>query len=449
MSLSQIASVMSISQLIQPFSTEDTRLFKKQLFDRFSILDEKDFISKFLLYSTKFVHHDALSQAHNDAHEISTKSEYPTVKPRDYLSKLSSDIMNCIGTFLSTDASLTLGNVNRHLYIQTQLKSFIVKRNEAQDTKLKNSSILARTNCNTTILDRKIISALNISNITGYGYGFPISIKLGVDSFNYQDIGIETAEKVLYNPMKRCYFNNFFCNLQRLNIENTYLASYIPVSILFNKNMNKKKLELLKILYQEDIGSGTSWEVGYNQFLRNYEKYFQNECDGDNNKIRQIKELCVTTKGSSMMRSMSEEEEEQANVFKFELNLLFQVLNGTFEELILDKCQLGKVDYNCLVKYIVHPRLKKLSIDDVELEKSLIQEIEKRTQISMNKDNIVIENKSDEGNGDINIHGDVKMRSISACLKHFTQFVPSFLNDIPVFEEGDDFLWIWDVLRFC
>lgn len=348
MNLSHVAAAISTSQLIEPFSSDDLALFKQELFKQYNIKNEKDFISKFLLFSTKFVHHDILLKIHDKASKISSESEYGLKKSGDELSSLPSDIIGNIGIFLTKSECILLGYVNRHLYVETQSKSFV--------THVNSNSI----DQGSMTLDRKVIATLNVSNITGYGYYFPSSITFDLDSLSTMNITSETTERVMKNPMNKYFFDNLFCSVQGLNIKSTHLLRYVPVSLLFNKDIHTRKLKFFGVFFQDDWFS--SWVDGFKEFIKNYNDYFRNECDNNVKNIRQIKTLQVSTKsydGSG-----------------FKLNGLFDVLNGTFEEVQLLDCNLENVDCNCLLNKVFHSNLKEFSMQRLTCPSKLVDEIE-------------------------------------------------------------------------
>ena len=354
MNLSHVAAAIYTSQLIEPFASDDLTLFKQELFKQYHIENEKQFISKFLLFSTKFIHHDVVSKVQQAATQISSKSEYAVTKPHDQVSSLPNDIIGKIGTFVTKKECINLGYTNRHLYIATQSKSFINTVNE----------------CNiiegTMTFDHTIMTTLNVTNITGYGYYFPSTIILDGEKLTTINIKDETTQPVLKMPIKQDFFNNLFCSVQRLQIKGVRLAPYIPMCVLFNKNVHKNKLNVLQICKCFQTPLFSHWGEYFKQFIENYKDYLKNECDNNINNIRRIKRLEIST------------EENNDDELQLELHNIFDALNGTFEELKIQGCQFKNVNYNCLMSKVFHSNLKTISMQQLTLPIEFIKEIKNR-----------------------------------------------------------------------
>lgn len=333
MNHSQIATAISISQLIKPFNDKDVNTFKKSLYNQFNIQNDAQFISKFLVYAAANVPHVILSDLHNNARKIATQGEYPPIKQSSNpLSKLSSDIIRNIGTLLTQEDCIQLGYTNQHLYIETQSKSFIINRRPTHIHKEQAELFNIEENC---------LRSLCTSNQTGFGYNFPKSMQFDEPVLDRHDTFYTHSIQSITNNIIKCnIWNNLFYSLYSLRVLNTTLIGHIPIDILFNKKNNQSnKLRLFKLDCMADVYDDS--ESSYGRFIENYTNYFEKECDKDLTKIRRIQTL-------KLMSSCGETREEHY----FDLKLLFEALNCNFETLILDSIWLKNVDYNvCLNMY--------------------------------------------------------------------------------------------------
>ena len=96
---------------------------------------------------------------------------------------------------------------------------------------------------------------------------------------------------MLGTKSQRELFNNLFSSLDSLAIteRRCNLMPYVPVSILFNKDANNgQPLHTLSI---DGCKKSPGSQNHLNKFFDNYTKYFNDDCDGDINKIRSINTL--------------------------------------------------------------------------------------------------------------------------------------------------------------
>ena len=113
--------------------------------------NEVEFLMKILnvFYKKKLLSTDSMAQIRNKAMQLghSQKKKYSSTKQtvcqyveqqyEDRLSRLNSDIINCLGEFLTQTDSYNFGRTNKQIYIETSKKCYKKKRRERKEDNKK------------------------------------------------------------------------------------------------------------------------------------------------------------------------------------------------------------------------------------------------------------------------------------------------------------------------
>ena len=239
MSCSSVGLAIATTELIEGFDDVDTETFKQGLIRCFGCQNEKEFFCKILLYSGSQSHLslNTLNNIHTLAINISNKSQYPITKSSNIcLSSLSSNIIHCIGKYLTITESKNVGYCNRNLYIETQKKSFIINRRN------KNDKIFT--------IDREFMDIIKrLPNITGNVFQYPLSADFGgttPEAYDWHEIG-EKEKMIFTNSFTHHnnYFNQLLNNVKSIRI-NHFWSSILPIDALFcaNNSIEKRQNQL-------------------------------------------------------------------------------------------------------------------------------------------------------------------------------------------------------------
>ena len=240
---SKLSYIISATRLLPHFSPTNINVMKTCMFDQLGIETEGQFLCIALnsLYKTlstqslsmiktkaieiaekQSLHHTqsltntsicldgkAGSQQHQQ-HSKVTVYKYIQNKYNDTLSRLHSDIIDYFGTFLNKKQSIEFGYLNRHLFIETQKQSYLLRR------------------CKDKIfrLHSKRCSKLVAGKNDAFNYTSPrsLSLKLGFDQSN----------EVQNVPS----FSSFFRRLSILKCNTFSSLCCVPLNNVFIKHRN-------------------------------------------------------------------------------------------------------------------------------------------------------------------------------------------------------------------
>ena len=250
MERSNFANVLIATRLLPHFTAENIVTMKSCIFAQFGCETETQFLCKVLKNmcsslsneSTAIIKNKAIELADSQpitACAISPQNDSPTLnlpantskettltiynyieqQYNDPLSKLNSDGIDHIGSFLTKEESIEFGYLNKQLYIETQKISFLLKR--CKDYSFDKSFHVENTSA----------TKLLIPPSGGYSYSFVTCLSLNIDCFRSV---YANNSKIL---VKKEYFSNFF---RRLNYLRCWSGCFniVPFDLLFNKNSN-------------------------------------------------------------------------------------------------------------------------------------------------------------------------------------------------------------------
>ena len=240
MDRSKLSLVISTTRLLPHFSSTNVDAVKTCIFEQLGIETDAQFVCIALkcIYkslssqSLSIIKTKAIEVAKNQLmpHKPSTNTTQSNAKPGSqheqpgnmtvykYIEKqndkglcqLHSDIIDYLGTFLNKKQSIEFGYLNKHLFIETQKQSYLLKR--CKDDRFKFTS----ARCD------KMLIAKN----DAFNYTFPRSLTLQLKSRH-----ANMVEKIPF-------FNNFFRRLSVLEF-NSFSSLYcVPLHYLFIKNRN-------------------------------------------------------------------------------------------------------------------------------------------------------------------------------------------------------------------
>ena len=156
------ANVVETARLVKHFNKENIEKFKETLFKHLKCSNEQDFICTVLnqLYQHPILSDHTFSSLKSDAitiaqNQIVSKNrnlyDFVLTQYTDILSKLPSNTIDYVGSFLNKSESIEFGYLNKQLYIETQKQSYLFQRKNDPELKLdmpKLESLLSSKNNN-------------------------------------------------------------------------------------------------------------------------------------------------------------------------------------------------------------------------------------------------------------------------------------------------------------
>lgn len=348
-------TLMSITRLLEQFTDQHVIQFKHFLWDQMGVETECQFIKAFLhcMHSASQLHNKTIEKLHNKANEIAYTSKYKILKYNDNLSKLPSSLIQKIGTFLTKKDSIHLSYINRQLYIESQKKSFILKR---------------RTKHDKLTIDATKLQNIFTQQFVGLSYNMPLHLSLkNPISGESSNCNTDIMKFVHNNFKKRQIFNQLFYSLQTLSVYHVSLLRYIPVQFLFNSNSADGCLKSFDIFM--DQGVTPHWCVESHQD-NIYSNYVKNSLI-DNKSLRQftrsLKQYRGTKRGQQIRRieklGLYNITKNNRIAMNREFDRLFSALNGNFSQLTLHDINL-RIQTRKQLYDIFHSNLNQLSIND-------------------------------------------------------------------------------------
>ena len=227
MDRSKLSNVIATTRLLRHFSRVNLNTMKSYIYQELGCENESQFLCKILQSIYKTLSNQSITNIKNKAMEIAdsqkiqsslninqqsnmTVYKYVQKQYNDRLSKLHSDIIDYLGTFLNKKQSIEFGYLNKQLYIETQKQSYLLKR--CKDNVLR--------------LDAKKIDKLFFGKHDAFNYILPQKLLLR--------LGANQRHMVKNMP----FFEKFFYTLNDLYCANVFCLPYIPWKLLFNKRSN-------------------------------------------------------------------------------------------------------------------------------------------------------------------------------------------------------------------
>ena len=273
MNSSSLAQTISTNQLIESFSDVDLQTFKQGLFEHFNCENENEFLQKILIYCQSHVSSQTISNIYNAAINISIKSQYKAkASSHNGLSSLSSNVIQCVGGYLTISNCINLGYCNRNLYFETQKKSFVLDRRNKNDKML--------------LIDPKmLISIKNILKMTGFAFQYPFNVNFGVTTTQKNTKLLQKEKVIFQNTLKKHegYLGTLLNNVKFIRINNHW-SDLIPIDQLFgqwqhNSNGNKDTHVFCNRKNDFDIKFLTLYShgCGLETFLNNLHNYHNSD----------------------------------------------------------------------------------------------------------------------------------------------------------------------------
>lgn len=188
---------------------------------------------------------------------------------KNVLSNLPSNVIDHFGKFLTKKETICLGFVNRHFYIETQKKSFLLHRNSHTNGQLKISHSLLNS-----------IYHNNPQNM--YSFQFPTNILINCSN----DLIRNGYNNIIF---EKSWFKNVFSSAMyfNINMSNWKIIRFIPIDKLFSKCINFD-IKQFCITFDDSF---TLPLFTWIKFFNDYKQYFENDCQSNLSIVRNIKTL--------------------------------------------------------------------------------------------------------------------------------------------------------------
>ena len=353
-------NIIEIRRLIEKFDDKGVDLFKKCVFNEVRCNNEKDWWIFIIKFFPQIVTHNSIAILRNTAIQIAesqtvsvnddatntpvTKSrkqhrnlnKWIREKYKDKLSHLPSDIINDIGSYLNKKESMTLGFLNRQLYIETQKESYLKRRYNDKTFELTDYLIDCISN--------------KESKFKMFAYSMPTELRVAPISKKYPPhLGDVFSRKTTANRRLIAFSTNWFKTMfTRLNSFECAILSclqFVPIELLFGVKKNNihgrnncNMIKCLEFSYNDfgnaptvtDFGFVRSFCFRFSQFKKRVESI-----DTCYNCIKNVKLLRIKSIPCCSNYSGREWENLCANATK---NLLM-TFGPISENIELEECQ--------------------------------------------------------------------------------------------------------------
>ena len=294
--------MISITKLLQCVTqTSDLVEFKQSLMNELNIskYNESLLFSQILLLIYKQLSPNSIDNIKTKMIEINERNKNNgTCKCAtssnlkiDHFGRLSSDCIDYFATILTKKESIFFGYLNRDLYIESQKRSYLLKRQNRE-------SLLITEN----YFDSKNVKY----KIGNFSYGFPTHLVI-FEGFNIH-IGDDLAKQLGSQSLpvlQSTWFRSLFTRLDEFHCNHAKFLPFIPINIFFNKNKNnqsnnQKPINLFRINLQQT--NSHFIQQNMQKFIDKYQQYFEQECKSNNQIIRNIDNLIVESRSGSISR---------------------------------------------------------------------------------------------------------------------------------------------------
>lgn len=342
MEASRLSKIIFTTKHVETFSATDVRVFKRCFMKELNCESEGQLWCKIMLMIRESLSNDTIDSLKHEAIAINEKNNFRVVKRTSqrnlhFLSALS---LARIASFLTKTESLKLGYINRDLYIQTQKRSYLLKRHERYQMVLREGTIFSKLN----------------HVVNNFAYSAPYSLTL----YAY----CHERSSLMHKWMKSDWFQTLFKSLRKCSIEHSKFLPYVPSRWLFSKH-SKKVLDL-KLHFGSSRCSETSViERNVNNFISSYQNYFTNDCQSNLNLIRQI-DLLSITRTQPISTEVNSETHPDAQLTATEnsyIKPLLLSLSSNYRKLFMENCGMLSFDNLQDLRSLLHDRLKELKID--------------------------------------------------------------------------------------
>ena len=340
--MSWSSCILSITRLLQHFDDANVKTFKKLLLNEFGCTNESQFLCKVvrLAVHDRSLTHESLIILKQEAIKLSEKQKcksdqsislYKQIQRQynDLLSNLNSDIIDYLGTFLNKQESYQFGYLNKHLYMETQKQSYLLKRLNDETFSINDFTV-----------DRFFWKQTNPFN-----YSLPKQLSVTVKGSKFDYINQQLLESQWYQTLFSC--------LNSFETKNLSYLSKIPIKTFFhnkeskfnyNYNGNRSQyIETFKCIWTEENNNKCSC---INTFCNNFNNFF-NDCKNNCN-IRKIKQFIV----------------HNAEIGKTNkwLKQIIMTLGPISDTICLNDVKISITNVNSLCK-LFHPNLKHLQLN--------------------------------------------------------------------------------------
>ena len=403
METSCLANIIFITKVLESLTrNSDLVEFKQCLMNELNISEynESLLFCKILLLIHKQLSPNAIGNLKAKITQIKEKNNLLTAKEtkseklasnlkQSHFNKLSSDCIDYFATFLSKKESIKFGYLNRNLYIETQKRSYLLKRQSHRLLVVKEK-----------YFNRKAAS----HKFSNFAFSAPTELALVAqaydsDKFNAHGWGIVQSER----------FRSLFRHVNQFECDHSKFLPFIPIDLLFNKNKNNEKQDSDTIKWFDIMLQGSnrsSIQKRVNKFVDKYQEYFKQECESNNQIIRNIEQLAITTRHEDFNDSLFElyraNKKRERLTRKIELGTILKGLSGNYRKLWIH-CG-GILTINSLKEFyqIFHSNLIFLCLSNQNIIKftDLKQMKKDFAALSNNKNDC---NCSDNNNNNINV----------------------------------------------
>ena len=388
--------------------------------------------------------------------QCNTTDDIDSMIKINYFSLLSSDCIDYLSTFLSKKESILFGYLNCNLYIETQKRSYLLKRKTKEmliideskfdsksvkhkinnfafsvptelvlfgqnngnldwslnncKEKKKTQNVTKNENTNKNKNKNKNQNNDNDENQTKNGNRKENNVNIGYDDDNENEqLFAQDSLKIV----KSWWFESLFTRLDRLECHDSKYLPFIPINLLFNKNKNNqnKNKHPISLLYIKLKGlNKLVIEQNVQCFISNYQSYFQDSCQSNNDIIRNVEMVRIGSQVDGDLWSIvnayginieenndddSNDDDDDVN-YKIEVGRILSGLNKNYISLWIACCGILNIVTLEQLFTIFHSNLRYLCLgNELDIKFNNLRQIKNAYNNGLNGNN---NNTNNDGN---------------------------------------------------
>lgn len=346
---SLLSKIVFTTKYLENFNETNVGTFKQCFMQQLNCKSEAQLWCKIMLMTYESLSSDTVDSLKNAAIEINHSNHVGTRKQtatngKNYsLNRLSVLSLARIGSFLTKTESLKLGYINRDLYIQTQKRSYLLKRHERYQMIIQEADVFSKLS----------------DMINNFAYSAPYSLTLQANS--------RPVSSRMHKWMMSDWFQILFKNLRTCSVENSKFLPFVPSHWLFNRNLKN----ILDLTLHFDSAQHVQTDIintNVNKFIASYQDYFTNGCQSNLDLIRKVDKLCIIRSNAPSLSNLripghTRPETDLTETENTYIKPLLLSLGCNYKKLCLKQCGMIKFDNIKELESVFHEKLEELKID--------------------------------------------------------------------------------------
>ena len=255
MERSKASNILITTRLLSHFDAESVTSMKCCIFEQLGCINESQFLCKVLNCMRRLLSDESSTIIRNKAIKLADSQlmitnesnrnnsnlsvgKYIEQQYTDRLSTLHSNIIDYFATFLTKQESIALGHLNKQLYIETQKRSYQIKRDDNEYF----------------YLDSDKISRLNHTQSNPYAYSFARRLELSRHRYYGYPHHVDTITYGSYNIWQKLFQRVCYLRCNQL-----FVLCTLPLETIFRISNTK---DIVNCYPRRDVQYIDEFEIG-------------------------------------------------------------------------------------------------------------------------------------------------------------------------------------------